>query len=137
MGNSPQEVGDVDGDRGEKPLPLPLPTGSGGIVGGVVGIGRERPLPLSLHEERLPGHGSIIVNAHALPCAHSSLPLLFSSMLGVLAKIRGVLPALPLFLPLLFLKYAIASIRALALHLENCSLFNVLSLEAILKSGME
>ena len=151
----------VDGDGGEKPLPLPLPTGSGGIVGGVVGVGRERPLPLlllvglggavggvvgvegerplplPLHEERPPRCDSITVNAHTVPCGHCSSPLLFSSMLGVLAKIRGVLPALPLFPSLLFSKYATASNGALALPLENCSIFHVLLLEAILKSGME
>ena len=80
-------MGEVDGDGGEKPLSLPLPTGSGGIVGGVVGVGRERPLPLlllaglsgvvgvgeerplplPLHEERPPRCGSITVNAHTLP----------------------------------------------------------------------
>ena len=58
-------------------------------------------------------------------------------MLGVLAKIRGVLPALRHFLDLPFSKYATASIRALALPLEKHSLLHVLPLEAILKSGME
>ena len=137
MGKNPQEVGGVDGDGGEKSLPLPLPTGNGGIVGGVVGVGRERPLLLPLHEERPLKCGSITANAHTLPCGHCASPLLFSSILGALAKIRGVLPALPLFLSLLFLKYSIASIRALALSLENHSILHVSSLEAILKSGME
>ena len=56
MGNSLQEVEGVDGNGGEKPQPLPLPTGSGGIVGSMVGVGRERPLPLLL----LAGLGGVV-----------------------------------------------------------------------------
>ena len=32
----------------------PLPKGQGWVYGGVVGVGRERPLPLPLHDERPP-----------------------------------------------------------------------------------
>ena len=40
--------GELGGDgRGN-----PLPKGQGEVDGGVVGVGRERPLPHSLHDER-------------------------------------------------------------------------------------
>ena len=35
----------------------PLPKGQGGVDGGVVGSGRERPLPLPLQDERPPSSG--------------------------------------------------------------------------------
>ena len=35
----------------------PLPKGQGGVDGGVVGVGRERPLPLPLHNGRPPSPG--------------------------------------------------------------------------------
>ena len=43
---------------GERPLPLLLLIGLGGVDGGVMGIGRERPLILPLHDERPPGLGT-------------------------------------------------------------------------------
>ena len=36
------------GESGEDGRGNPLPIGQGGVDGGVVGIGRERPLPLPL-----------------------------------------------------------------------------------------
>ena len=41
----------------------PLPKGQGGVHGGVVGVGRERPLPLPLHDERPPSPGINVLKA--------------------------------------------------------------------------
>ena len=54
----PKGWGGVVGVWRERPLPLLLLTGLGGVDGGVVGVGRERPLPLPLHDERPPGLGT-------------------------------------------------------------------------------
>ena len=43
-GNIFYRWGDVDGEEGGKPLPLPTSTGHGGVTG----TGRERPVPLLL-----------------------------------------------------------------------------------------
>ena len=49
--------GEVGGDgRGN-----PVPKGGGGVDGGVVGVGRERPLPLPLHDERAPSLGTKVL----------------------------------------------------------------------------
>ena len=51
--------GEVGGDgRGN-----PLPKGQGDVDGGVVGIGRERPLALHLHYEKPPGPGTKVLKA--------------------------------------------------------------------------
>ena len=41
----------------------PLPKGQGRVDGGVVGVGRERPLPLPLHDERPPSPGINVLKA--------------------------------------------------------------------------
>ena len=51
------------GEVGREGRGNPLPKGQGEVDGGVVGIGRERPLPLPLHDERPPGPGSKVLKA--------------------------------------------------------------------------
>ena len=41
----------------------PLPKGQGGVDGGVVGAGRERPLPLPLYDKRPPSLGTKVLKA--------------------------------------------------------------------------
>ena len=56
---SSREGGELGGDGRENPLPK----GQGGVDGGVVGVGRERPLPLPLQDERLPSLGINMLKA--------------------------------------------------------------------------
>ena len=88
-----------------------MPKGLGGVDGDVVGIGRGRPLPLPLLDERPPNSGILTLNIWTPPC---SRPLLHPTTLPtpLLLTVMGPLPALPLCLS--FSKYSIASSRSLA-----------------------
>ena len=119
MGNNLQ-----GGESGGDEEGNPLPTGQGGVIGGVVGTGGESPLLLPLLDERPPGsgmwtfpigpllHGRTLPHPIALP-----IPLLVISI--------GPLPALPLLLS--FLKYAMAFNRACAHPPKKISLDLVVS----------
>ena len=72
-----------------------LPKGQGGVDGGVMGIGRERPLLLPLLDESLPSFGILALNIGTLPHGR---PLPFPTTLPtpLLLTVMGPLPALPL-----------------------------------------
>ena len=59
----PKGQGGVVGVWRERPLPLLLLTGLSGVDGGVVGVGRERPIPLPLHDEGPPGLDTKVLKA--------------------------------------------------------------------------
>ena len=98
---SSREGGESGGDEEGNPLP----TGPGGAIGGVVGIGRERPLPLPLLDERTPSSGMWTFPMGPLPCGRT-LPCPIVLLIPLLVISIGPLPALPL--PLSFSKYATA-----------------------------
>ena len=84
-----------------------------------MGVGRESPLSLPLHNERPPGSGVTAFKARALPHGRLiSCPVTLLSLLSVLVLILRPLHALPL--PTLSLpKYVMAFSNALALPPTN------------------
>ena len=58
----PGGLGGIVGIGGERPLPLLLLAGWGGELGQELGMGGERPLPLPLHVDRPPTLGSPVPN---------------------------------------------------------------------------
>ena len=102
----PKDQGGVVGVWRERPLPLLLLAGLVGVDGSVGVVGRKRPLPIPLHDERPPSPGTKVFKAWALPCGGptSCLVVHLLSLKILMPKFGGALPALPLPLFLSFSK---------------------------------